>query len=472
MKKILQQFINSFLTNLPWKIAAFFMAFTFWFLIMNTQDPVRNETVTRTLELRNEDALAMGGAEGIHLENIEQLRAQTIRFLVSGTSRGISAADQNLRAYIDLSTSDIISAAQGGHVLNIPVQIAGYTGPFNIFATTPSSVRLEMDTITTVEMDIEVETEGNVAYGFVLLRDSVSVTPATIPVRGPSSIVNRIDRLVVTAALDGEDSTVYQQDLAIFAFTADGAPILSQHLDLGTANVELPILRRGIARVLQPQYHARPPDGFGIHSINWSPQYLDVAGSEEAIAALAPILMSPIPERMIAQFTADFIVPYDIRPYLPDGVFLVYPEWHTINVEVFVEPFIQQDFVIPRENITIIGLPPGAEVVTTEVAIRVSALQSVMGGIGTITPFVTALNLDEGRNEIPLIALGLPPGVELVSQTPMIVIYLEGAGGEENGHGQGQEGAIDEEDEENDEDEDEIEEEDDEEIDEDDEEGD
>ena len=434
MKKALQKIKNSFLTNLPWKIAAFFMAFALWFVIMNVQDPVRNESWTVTLELRNEDALATAGGEGIHLENIEQLRTQSIRFLISGTSRGISAAQQNLRAYIDLSTSDILSAAQSGETLTVNVRTAGYTGPFDIFATTPSTVQLSMDTISTVEMAIEVETEGEEVYGFVLLPDSVRVTPATMPVRGPSSIVNRIDRLVVTANINDATGRVYRPDLNIIALDANNTFIFqSQQLNLGTADVELSILRHGRIQVLQPQYHANPPDGFGIRSINWYPRTLEVAGEEYAIANLAPIMMSPIPEGLIVSFTNDFIIPYDIRPYLPPGVYLIDPARHTINVEVFVEPFVQQDFIIPRDNINIIGLPPGAEVITGEVTLRLSALQSIIGGIGVITPtaVVIGANLEEGYNQIPLAAFGLPAGVSIVSEIPTIVVYLESDSGED-----------------------------------------
>ena len=445
MIKILLKLKSSFLTNLPWKIAAFFMAFVLWFIIINVEDPVRTQSMPVTLDLRNEDALAAGSSEGIHLENIDALRGQTIRFQVRGTSRNIDAIRQSLGAYIDLSTSEIIAAAHRGEPLRVSVQPEGYSDNIEIIGFSPSNVNLIMDTITTVELAVEVEVEGEIAYGFILLSESIDVTPNVVSVTGPTSIVERIERMAVTVNVDDETSVIFMEDLAIMALDAAGAPVLSPHLRYESrAAIELPIFRRGRVQVLQPQYHAQPPEGFGIHSINWSPQWLDVAGEEDAIEMLAPIMLSPIPEGEIMNRTEEFIVPYDIRVFLPPGVFLIDPSRHMINAEVFVEPFVQQNFVIPTENITIIGMPDNANIITEEITFTLSALRTIMAGIGNIMPtvFVNSENLMDGYNEIPVV-IPHPARVSLVgNEAPTITIYVDTT---QEGHGEDEEAEEDEE---------------------------
>ena len=432
MIKTLIKLKDSFLKNLPWKIAAFFMAFAMWFLIMNVEDPLRNDIVPVRLELRNEDALAMGAAEGIHLENIDNLRMQEIRFQVHGTSRSIDAIRDNLRAYIDLSALEIAAAAQRGESPLVTVQIEGYTGTgANIISRNPSSVRLIMDTITTVEFSVGVIKEGEIDEDtFFLPQESISITPSTVSVTGPSSIVNRIERMAVAYSIDGATSVIHRENLPILALDAANMPVESPHLQfVNRADIELPIFRRGRLQVLQPMYNAQPPEGFGIHSISWSPQFLDVAGEEYAIAALAPIMLDPIPEGMIMHSTTAFYVPYDIRVYLPQGVFLIDPIRHTVTAEVFVEPFVQQDFVVPVENIVVLGMPPYAEIITEEITVRLSALQSIMAGVSTftITAFAGNADLEEGYNEIPLV-LALPARVRHVGEEALtITIYVEAA---------------------------------------------
>ena len=430
MIKILIKLKNSFLTNLPWKIAAFFMAFVLWFLIINVEDPVRTEPVTVTLELRNEEVLALGTAQGIHLENLDNLRAQTIRLQVRGTSRSIDAIRNNLNAYIDLSTFDIRAAAERGDTLHVNVQLEGYGGT-EIFSRTPSSVPLVMDTITTVELPVEDYREGYISEYFILLTESINITPATVLVTGPSSYVNRIERMAVTVNVEGATSTIYEEDLEIVALDAAGEPVASPHLQFeNRASIELPIYRRYRVRVLEPQFHAQPPEGFGIHSVNWNPQWLEVAGEEDVIASLGPIMLTPIPEGLIMNNTENFTEPYDIRVFLPPGVFLIDQRHHTIYVDVFVEPFVEQDFTIPIEAVTIIGLPEGAEVITEEITVRLSALQTIMAGVSvgniTATAVVSNVELEEGYNEI-FIVFALPARVSLANnEEPMaITVYFE-----------------------------------------------
>jgi len=425
MIKTLLKLKSSFLTNLPWKIAAFLMAFVLWFLILNVEDPVRTDSWPVLLELRNEDALATGSAEGIHLENIEQLRLQTVRFQVRGTSRQIDAMRNSLSAYIDLSTPGIIAAAQRGDPLPVYVQPEGW-GSVEIQSFSPRTVTLTMDTITTVEMPVVPNLEGDIAYGFFLPPESVSVTPNVIPVTGPSSIVNRINRLEVAVNIDNAASAIHLEDLQVLALDAAGDPIISQHLRFENhADVELPIFRRGRIQVLQPQHLATSPEGFGVHSVDWNPQWLDVAGEEYAIANLAPIMLTPIPEGLIANNTTDFYEEYDIRFFLPHDVFLIDPSRHTITVDVFVEPFVEQEFTIPQEGIAVLGLPPGAEVLTEEITVRLRALRSIMATVSTVSPtaFVTAANLVEGYNEIPLV-FALPARVSLVNNEEDITITI------------------------------------------------
>ena len=445
--KILSKLKNSFLTNLPWKIAAFFMAFVLWFLILNVEDPIRNDFLTATLQLRNEQALLAG--EGIHIENIEALREQEIRFQVRGTSRNINAIRNSIGAYIDLSTSDIITAAQNGETLRVTVQPFGYGTIEMIGRSNPHIVDLIMDTITTVEMFVELEEEGEIAEGYHLFRESISITPDVVAVTGPTSVVNRIVRLVVTKDVDGATSTISHEDLPILALDVTGQSVTSQHLVFeNTADIELPILLRGRVQILAPIYDAQPPEGFGIHSINWDPQWFDVAGEEYTIENLAPIMLDAIPEGQIAMHTAQFEVPYDIRAFLPPGVFLINPMQHTVMAEVFVEPFVEQDFTISAEDISIIGMPPYANVITEEITITLSALQSIMAGISnfTTTAVVTGMVLEEGYNEVPLV-FALPARVSLVAgeEIHSITIYVheieEGYEAEEEGNEEEEEGS-------------------------------
>ncbi|MCL2376009.1 MAG: CdaR family protein [Defluviitaleaceae bacterium] len=435
MKKTLISFKNILLRNISWKIASFIMAFAIWFFVMNVVDPMRTETVTFDLQLRNEDGLA-AGAMGIHLDNINQLRNQTIQVSARGTGERIDALRDSFVAYIDLSTADIISAVhvRNQNQLRVSVNPSGVPSGIEIIGISPSTVVLQLDAIETVEIEVEVVTSGEVADGFIILPESISVSPSVVSVTGPSNTVGTIESLVVMVAVDDATSSISLTGEVVSPMNAAGTLVPLTHLHIeSTVDIEVPVFRRGGVQVLQPQVQASPPEGYGIRYIAWSPQTLDVAGEEGAIEALAPILLSPIPNGYVENHTADFSMIYDLRNYLPQGVFLIDPSRHTISVDVFVEPIVQESFTISRDSFQIMGLSPYVEVITEEITVTLSGLQSAMAEVGNITPtaFLGSLDLTmEGFHEVPFI-IGHPNGVSIVGEAPMLVVYI-GAQDEED----------------------------------------
>jgi len=429
MKKTLIKFKNIMLKNVSWKIASFIMAFAIWFFIMNAADPMRTEIVTFQLELRNEDELSTG-IMGIHLDNINQLRSQTVQVSARGTGQRIDALRDSFAAYIDLSTANIVTAAHidGQSSLRVPVNPSGVPSGIEIIGIHPSSILLQLDTIVTVEFTVEVETSGEEASDFIILPESISTNPSVVYVTGPSNVVDAIERLMVMIAVDDATSTISRTALVVSPMDIANELVSHTHLHIAsTVDVEVPVFRRGSIQVLQPQVQASPPEGFGIVNVTWEPRAFDVAGEVDDITALAPILLSPIPNNYIESSNASFSMLYDLRSYLPQGVFLIDRSRHSVSVDILIEPIERRSFTIPRDDFQVIGLSPNIEIITEEITFTLSGLQSAMAGVGSITPtaFLGSLDLTiEGLHEVPFI-IGLPSGVSILEEMPVLVVYVE-----------------------------------------------
>jgi len=449
MKKTLIRLKNITLRNISWKIASFIMAFAIWFFIMNAADPMRTEVVTFELELRNESELS-AGVMGIHLDNISQLRSQTVQVSARGTGQRIDALRDSFSAHIDLSTANIMTTAHidGQSSLRVPVNPSGVPSGIEIIGIHPSSVLLQLDTIVTVEFAVEIETSGEVASDFINLPESNSTSPSVVSVTGPSNIVGAIDRLMVMIAVDEATSTISRPGLTVSPMDAANELVTHAHLHIeSTVDVEVPVFRRGSVQVLQPQVQTNPPEGFGIVNVTWQPRTFGVAGEEDAIMALAPILLSPIPSNYIESNTTSFSMLYDLRSYLPQGVFLIDRIPHSVSVDVFIEPIEQRSFTISRDDFQIIGLSPNVEVITEEITFTLSGLQSAMAEVGTITPtaFLGSLDLTaEGLHEIPFV-IGLPSGISILGEAPTLAVYIELQDESDEGIEEDDEGENDEE---------------------------
>jgi|GEM_PF-1322789 len=454
MKKVTSKLWKNILRNLPWKLAAFFMAVGLWFVIINLVDPVSTTTISVQLQLLNEDVLT-DGSDHIHIANIAAVRNQTVSITVSGTLRSIEETRDSLVAYIDLSTFDIVSAARNAEDISITIHTAGLGNVDQVAAPSPSSINLVMDTIIEREFSVGVEPTGEVPEEFIQMQEFIIVTPDVLTVRGPSRILNRIEHLVRRVDIDGETITIFEADSEVWAFDTGGGRVTSQHMHIGTVDVEIPIFRRGRIHIFPPlHYIGTFPEGYGLYEMDWYPRYVDVAGEEDAIAAvwdISPIRLNAIQAEYIEGRIENFTVPVNFLPYLPPGVFLIDPDQHMVYVDMFVEPYVQQIFVIPSDYFNITGRPQGAAVtpdttvtvLTEEITLTLTALRSVMAGIGDITPTAFLGNqhfLIEGERDVSF-DFGLPAGVRIVGDTPRLAFRIDnlmpneyGDDDEENGY--------------------------------------
>ena len=428
-KKTLLKLKNGLTKDLPWKVAAFLLAFALWFFIMNITDPIRNINVPVSLTLRNEAAFSEDLAH-IHLENLSDLRNTIITIQVRGSENRVNELRSSFVAYIDLSTSDIIGTAGDAGTINVTVQVDGAFGDgIELLSRRPASVELRLDTMLTRYIDVDVETQGNVAYGFFSPHDSIVINPASLPVTGPASYVSRIESLVVSVDVSDFTAGLSLADQPVTAYDAAGQQVRSPHMEIaGTVDIVVPVYRRGILTVAAPIFQGQPQPGFGIYAIRHYPQVFEVAGTEESIANLTTIQLDPIPAGIIGTATEPFEHIYDLRPYLPDDVFLVAINRHTITVEVLVEPIVTQYFTIQRENFQIIGMPPNTTILTDEVTISISALRPIMEQMGSITANARMgqLNLPPGQHNIPLNFTGIPSRASIIGPPPTLAIYIAG----------------------------------------------
>ena len=399
------------------------MAAILWFIILNFVDPIRTVNIPVPLELRNHEALAAGETP-ILLGNINDLQSQTIYLRMRGNSRIVEELRTNLTAYIDLAASDIIVAAGNREALPVMVQIENFGDEVELLSVRPLNVTLLLDNIITREMPVEVTMQGNVHQDFWAPPESVSVTPATVTVTGPSSVVSGIQRLDTLIHASGRTSTIHVSDNRVRPIGLNNVVINNPLIEINArVAVEVPIFRRGILEINPPIYNFEPPPGFGVYNIEFSPQYFNVAGDTDVIFSLEPINLDDIPEEF-STHTTPFEVSYNINHYLPSRVFLIESNQHTVNVNVVMEPIVERAVRIDRTSFNVQGMPPNTIIVTDEIVLNISALASVMETVTPITATARLFNSNfaEGEHEVPL-TFGLPPRVSIVGEAPTLTIY-------------------------------------------------
>jgi len=408
-------------SNLPYKLSSIFFAFGLWFVILNFINPIRTETIAVTLELINEAALTQD--RQIVIENRSSLINQNISIQVRGTSESIMSLRTNLRAYIDLGTSDIINSAEHEDNMSINVQIDGNFGEnIELLSIRPPSIQVDLDNIITTEFDIVFNKIGEHNEDFVVSKESIQIIPPTLSITGPSNVLGRIYNLVVEGDISYAENTF---EVLAYPTPVDdaGLAIISPHILIDTqVSIIIPVHRRGILQILQPSYSGLAV-GFGVSSIDWQPRAVEIAGDTNLINQILSIQLSPISNTQMVQAQNSFSIEYNINNYLPQGLYLMQPEQNIVIVTVNIEPIVSQNFYIPIDAINIIGINPNMQILSEGINIALSGLQSIVESIDNISSFANVSNLPPGLHAVPVF-LSLPSGVNSIGIEATIQVYI------------------------------------------------
>lgn len=411
-----------FVTNLPLKIGAVLIAAAIWFLILNFQDPVRTQELVVRLTLLNEAALTSGsGGNQFFLENAEQLRQQDITVQVRGNNQDVDVLSGSLMAYIDLSASHILYSAMSGDSLNVHIGVSGNFGEGVDFRShNPSSVVLDLDTIISREFFVYFQVTGQPLEDYIVIEQDSHIRPNALTMRGPSRFLDQIDILLLEVDIEGVDSPIHRSNQQPIALDAYGEPFVSDHVfTFGGVAVNIPIFRSGIAQILPIAHEGDIGTGFGIGPIHINPAQFQVAGSSGAIEGLMPISLPPI---ALNGATTGFEMEFDIRQYLPSGVFLVDSYQSVVTAQVIIEPIGQREFTVYTENVSFVG-SSNFQALTESVTFTVSALESILAGINNVGASANLFGRGEGEHTVDL-SLSLPYGATIVGVVPTIDVRI------------------------------------------------
>ncbi|MCL2752803.1 MAG: hypothetical protein FWE44_01485, partial [Defluviitaleaceae bacterium] len=233
MSKNLDKIKRSFLSNLPFKVAAVLIAFLLWFVVLNATDPIVNDDIRVTLDVRNVNSLT---SEPIHrhLVNYEALRNTQITITVRGTQREIDAIRQNLTAYIDLSAAEVVSAAQTSTQFSTRVHVYGVSGNVLLQTHSPGNVTLQLDSIVTRYINVEFEPIGEIDAGYIAVWEEAVIEPNVLRVTGPSSSVDSIYKFLVEVNQEGLTESWRRTGFEPLAVTATGGHVATAHVQFGS----------------------------------------------------------------------------------------------------------------------------------------------------------------------------------------------------------------------------------------------
>jgi YbbR domain-containing protein len=333
--------------------------------------------------------------------------------------RYLSISDPGARASADSfqATVDLKNVDPAAGPTFVPVNVVSVDPRFIVREWEPPEVRVTLDPIKTRDGIPVKVVQGPTPSGLDVREPEV--TPSTVSVTGPASIVDQVAQVEANVTIDATGLDV-DQEVDLVPVDSVGDRLTPVDVEPPTAHVKIAVFKQAESRPLPvtPVISGAPSAGYEVTGIAVDPQVISVEGDADAILGLSEAPTQPVQINGATQQ-----VTQEVGLTLPDGVTPAGGADEKVTVTVSIQPVVgSRSF---NAGVTTTGNEAGLVYqLSTNQAIalvggpiadldRLDAAQFVLlapvGGLGA------------GSHEVTLTA-NLPVGLTLVSVNPPTVI--------------------------------------------------
>ena len=333
----MKQKLASLGTNLFSLVLAIILSIALWLNAVSTEDP--NETRTLSVPLTLE---VYGLQQGLVAQGYEAVGIQvTVRAPRSIWNQLIP---ENVHARLDLT-----GKAEGEYT--VPVEIRTDISPVLVEEVDPSSVEILIDRLAKRPMTVHVQLAGNLAPGFQ--AGVPDLTPESVSVSGPESVVDRIAQVVATVDVEGLRSTM-DQSVELVPLDTEGNVVAGITIEPAAVSISVPVQQLGGYRdlVVKVPLLGAVKSGYRLTGLTINPQVVTLYSDDPAVIRSLPGYVETEPLD-ISGASADII--RSLSLVLPTGVQVVGDPLIVVQVSIST---IEDSITISRP-IRFQGLEPG-----------------------------------------------------------------------------------------------------------------
>jgi YbbR domain-containing protein len=312
---------------------------------------------------------------------------------------------------IDLSEYDMERAPEP-QVLEIDV--SALSEDIEILSVDPESVRVEIDRtdqrLVPVDVDVGVVPDG-------LEIDDPETSEDEVQIRGPASVVARVDRAVALVSIDGSGID-FRRPVDLVPVDIEGQPVGIGLIEVVPQTISVSIDVQAVEETrtvpVRPEITGTPAPGFALEALSVEPSTVTLRGLPEVLAEIGEIVTEPL---SIDEVASD--QEFDAALVLPDGATLADGDEAEVTVTATIVPSVSsRTFVVGVicQNAGSNACLPGLE----QLSVTLSGPGEVLAELtaAALTPIVDAGGLAPGSYSLTPVLGGVPDGVDLVGISP------------------------------------------------------
>lgn len=404
------------MNNFGLKILSLGIAVIFWFVIINSQDPVESKT------FKNVPVKVLNEAQVLEREKVlEVISGDTIDVEVEGRR---SILEQLTETHIE-ATADLSEVSFMDTVL-IKATVPGYPD-VKVLNSGENVMKLLFDDYVTKRFNFKVNTLGEPLAGYYV-GDALP-SPNIIRISGAKTVLDTIKEVLLEVDVSGR-SVDFTTTAVPVVYDMNGDRIASSKLTMQTESeaitVNVPILASKEMKV-RLNTVGELEEGYELlaENIEFQPETVRVAGSKEDLEKLGYYLEVDVD---LTGQTGIIEKNEQISSLLDDTLTsLRVVDDQMMAVKVTITPYVEREVDVPISAIELWNLGDGltAELVQTEnmkVRLKCKKAREQLLTLDYLKPYVNLSGLTEGTYKIPL-CLELPSKVlwEEVNELEVIV---------------------------------------------------
>ena len=418
--------------NLSLKILSLIVAIFIWLLVINVDNPIITKTfVVTDVQLLNEAYIDADGKMCMRDEEQQPIRVtiKAKRKILDDISVMDIRAVADLQQAVSLDTTPVM----------VPIMASVGKIPAENIQVSPQNLSLHIEDKETQEFVVTVTTNNTRPDKGYEIGNLIS-NPEKIRITGPTSLINKIDKVVASVNVNGAVADV-TQETDVTVIDKNGEEFSSQ--DLNYLNVSKVYVSAKLWKVrtdvkISAECSGSPAEGYQVESVTTTPNVISVAGSDEALSALAEqnnTIWIPADAIDISGKDKDHEEKINISEYLPEGLKLTSDSSEDVFVHVNILPQGSTVCEIPTKNIKVENMPKGMQAAfdAAKIEVRVKKTREDMDDLKEkdIKASIDLKDKEEGSYELP-VKIQIPEGYELVDDVTTGVEVSEISTAEEN----------------------------------------
>lgn len=418
--------------NLSLKILSLIVAIFIWLLVINVDNPIITKTfVVTDVQLLNEAYIDADGKMCMRDEEQQPIRVtiKAKRKILDDISVMDIRAVADLQQAVSLDTTPVM----------VPITASVGKIPAENIQVSPQNLSLHIEDKETQEFVVTVTTNNTRPDKGYEIGNLIS-NPEKIRITGPTSLINKIDKVVASVNVNGAVADV-TQETDVTVIDKNGEEFSSQ--DLNYLNVSKVYVSARLWKVrtdvkISAECSGSTAEGYQVESVTTTPNVISVAGSDEALSALAELnntIWIPADAIDISGKDKDYEEKINISEYLPEGLKLTSDSSEDVFVHVNILPQGSTVCEIPTKNIKVENMPKGMQAAfdAAQIEVRVKKTREDMDDLKEkdIKASIDLKDKEEGSYELP-VKIQIPEGYELVDDVTTGVEVTEISTAEEN----------------------------------------